>query len=137
MGRGLSAEPRGNRLGAMNRPTALVLHPHRSEYPRPITFDASAPLTVGERYQGPEGWEDWFWCETPGQEGGWVPAQVIEFIDSTTACAREAYTARELDVDPGDLVIVARTLNGWAWCEKPATGESGWVPAARLNAAGG
>ncbi|MCU0775706.1 MAG: SH3 domain-containing protein [Ideonella sp.] len=117
----------------MNARTALVLHAHRSEYPRPITFDAGAPLTVGQRYEGPEGWEDWWWCETPGQDGGWVPAQVIEVVDGAKARAREAYTARELDADPGETVLVTRTLNSWAWCEKPSTGESGWVPVACLQ----
>jgi hypothetical protein len=115
--------------------TAVVLHPHRSEYPHPITFSAGATLTVGRRYEGPEGWEDWYWCETPGQHGGWVPAPVIEWLDPPTARARESYTARELDVDPGETVVVSRTLNGWAWCEKPG-GTSGWVPQACLQPPG-
>ena len=117
----------------MNRRNARVLHPHRSEYPRPITFDAGAPLQVGERYEGPECWHDWFWCETPGQEGGWVPALVIEIVDGATARAREAYTARELNVDPGETVVATRMLNGWAWCERPGAGDSGWVPLTNLR----
>ncbi len=33
-----------------------VIQDHTSEYPEPITFEKGAPLTVGEKYEGPEGW---------------------------------------------------------------------------------
>lgn len=117
----------------------LVLQDHSSEYPEPITFRKGAPLSVGERYEGPEGWEDWFFCETPGQQGGWVPAQIIEYIGegegtTRTARAREDYTARELDVRAGDLLLGSRILNGWSWCETPNGAASGWVPLAKLGA---
>lgn len=110
----------------------VVTRAHTSEYPDPITFERGAPLTVGERYEGPEGWDDWYFCETPGQQGGWVPAQVIERIDDTTGRAREDYTARELDVVEGETLRSTRTLNGWAWCTRTTTSESGWVPLANL-----
>lgn len=58
----------------------LVIQDHTSEYPEPITFEKGAPLTVGEKYEGPEGWDNWFFCESPGRKGGWVPL----------ACLREA-----------------------------------------------
>lgn len=111
----------------------IVTRAHRSEYPRPITFEAGASLAVGERYEGDEGWEDWFFCVTPGQDGGWVPAQVLDFDGKTRARAREDYTARELDVDPGDPLESSRTLNGWAWCVRARDGASGWVPLANLE----
>lgn len=120
----------------MARRTFRVVREHASAYPRPITFDAGAPLAVGEAYTGPEGWDGWYFCLTPGQEGGWVPAQVIERLDGGHARAREAYTARELDVRPGDTVVSERSLNGWAWCEKVGTGESGWVPESHLERVG-
>lgn len=106
----------------------LVIAPHRTEYPQPITFDAGTRLTVGERSEGSQGWVDWFLCSTPGQMDGWVPLQVLEFIDEKTAVASESYTARELDVDVGDLLESLRMLNGWAWCMRARDGASGWVP---------
>lgn len=106
---------------------------HASEYPEPIHFAKGTALLVGERYAGPEGWDDWFFCAVPGQQGGWVPLQVIAFIDEKTAMAREDYTAIELDVRIGDALIGGRTLNGWAWCENPATAQSGWVPLSHLQ----
>lgn len=36
-----------------------VTAPHRSEYPQPIIFEAGTPLTVGERFEGTQGWADW------------------------------------------------------------------------------
>lgn len=111
----------------------VVTRAHTSEYPEPITFAKGAPLSVGEKYEGPEGWENWFFCHTPGQRGGWVPAQVIEIIDGKNARAREDYTARELNVREGEVLLGSRALNGWIWCENPANSESGWVPISCLQ----
>ena len=111
----------------------LVINDHTSKYPEPITLEKGAPLTVGEKYEGAEGWDNWFYCETPGQKGGWVPGQIIEIIHDRIARARENYTARELTVKEGDVLIALRNLNGWAWCENPSNLESGWVPQANLQ----
>ena len=111
----------------------LVLHDHTSEYPEPITVQKGAPLTVGELYEGPEGWDNWRFCESPGQKGGWVPVQILEMVSDTVARVREDYTARELNVRQGDLLHGARTLNGWVWCQKSGSSESGWVPLACLQ----
>lgn len=110
----------------------IVTTAHTSEFPNPITFTEGARLTVGDEYQGSEGWENWFFCTTPGQDGGWVPAQVIERLDGQQARAREAYTARELEVCVGERLIASRSLNGWFWCTREGTTESGWVPQANL-----
>jgi hypothetical protein len=115
--------------------TYRVIQEHTSEYPEPITFTKGAPLSVGQRYEGLEGWDDWFFCETPGQKGGWVPAQIIEIINGATGRARDDYTARELNAQLGDLLLGTRTLNGWVWCENPNSSESGWVPLANLKEA--
>ncbi len=48
----------------------IVTTHHSSEFPNPITFAEGAPLTVGEAYQGDEGWDNWFFCSTHGQEDG-------------------------------------------------------------------
>jgi hypothetical protein len=113
----------------------LVIQGHTSEYPEPITFAKGAPLAVGEKYEGPEGWDNWLFCVTPGQKGGWVPAQIIEIINDNTARAREDYTARELNAREGDVLLGTTTLNGWVWCKSTDTLESGWVPLANLQEA--
>lgn len=111
----------------------LVIQDHRSEYPRPITFTKDTLLTIGEKYEGPEDWKDWLLCSTPGQESGWVPAQILEIISGNMARAREDYTARELDVRKGDRLLGSRVLNGWVWCDAFADSESGWVPLDKLQ----
>lgn len=111
----------------------IVTTAHISEFPNPITFTEGAPLTVGEAYQGDEGWDNWFLCTTPGQQAGWVPGQVIERLDDRHARAREAYTARELDVRVGERLSASRSLNGWFWCAREDGVESGWVPRANLT----
>ena len=110
-----------------------VTRDHVSEYPRPITFEVGTLLVVHERYDGDEDWEDWYFCETEGQEGGWVPVQVLDFLDGKTACAKESYTARELDSRVGQVLQGSRVLNGWVWCERPDDGCSGWVPLSNLQ----
>ncbi|EBV7315873.1 ligand-binding protein SH3 [Salmonella enterica subsp. enterica serovar Ohio] len=113
----------------------IVTKPHRSEYPEPIQLKKGDALVIGERYEGSEGWEDWFFCTTPGQAGGWVPKQVIEKSTDGTGHALEDYSAQELDVDTNEILVGFRTLNGWAWCQRLASPEAGWVPLENLHAA--
>lgn len=111
----------------------IVVSSHESEFPKPITFRKGDPLLVGEEYQGTEGWDNWFLCTTPGQEPGWVPGQVIVWLENSQGRALDDYTARELNVLEGELVIGSRILNGWLWSEKSASTESGWVPLENLQ----
>ena len=48
----------------------IVTTAHRSEFPQPITLRRGQALVVGERYEGPEGWEDWFLCQAEGRNRG-------------------------------------------------------------------
>ncbi|MDR0279276.1 MAG: hypothetical protein LBJ37_15460 [Paucimonas sp.] len=108
-----------------------VIEAHRNEFPAPITFAKGASLTVGEIYQGDEGWDNWYFCEAAGQQGGWVPGEVICLQAPGQGVALEDYTARELDVEVGERVWGGRQLNGWVWCTRTVTG-SGWVPLRNL-----
>ena len=47
-------------------------------------------------------------------------------------CIRDSYTARELDTRINERLAASRHLNGWLWCLREASGESGWVPAQSL-----
>lgn len=106
----------------------IVIEQHQSEYPKPITFDKGAILCIGEKYVGDENWDDWHFCSTSGQEAGWVPGQLIERTNDTTGIAKEAYTAKELDVNPDEIIWGSRVLNGWIWCVRSSQAEEGWVP---------
>lgn len=117
----------------MNARKYLVTRPHHSEFPNPITFKKGAALVVGEEYKGEQAWDNWFLCSTPGQQPGWVPGQIIERLNGTTARALDDYTARELNVIVGDVVVGKRVLNGWLWCENMSDSASGWVPLENLE----
>ena len=110
-----------------------VTQDHISEYLDPITFSKGTSLSVGERYQGPENWKDWIFCNTSDQKGGWVPTQIIEMLTSQTGLALEDYTARELNVKKGDIVLGSQIMNGWVWCEDQNSVKSGWVPLENLH----
>lgn len=110
-----------------------VIKDHTSEFPDPITFSKGDELSVGERYDGPEDWTDWYWCHTVDGAMGWVPLQVLELIGANRAVAREDYTARELSVQAGETVIGTTRVNGWIWCEHADRHVSGWVPVSHLQ----
>jgi len=80
-----------------------------------------------------EGWDNWFLCSRPSQEPGWVPDLVIERLDGAAGRALDDYTARELVVREGDVLIGTRALNGWRRCEKSSGWASGWVPLENLK----
>ncbi len=115
------------------KPTGYrVVTAHRSEYPNPISFDAGTLLQLGERYDGPEDWQDWYFCRTDAHPGGWVPLSILELLGDGNARVLERYTARELDTRINERLVASRHLNGWLWCLREASGESGWVPAQSL-----
>ncbi|AIZ33180.1 SH3 domain-containing protein [Pseudomonas sp. K1(2024)] len=111
----------------------VVIERHRSEYPKPISFAQGVRLQIGQRYEGDKGWEDWYLCHCAGQEAGWVPAQVIERLGVGEGRSLEPYSAHELDVDPGQVMVGLRPLNGWLWCRRQRNGELGWLPMHKLR----
>ncbi len=111
----------------------LVIKAHRSEYPNPLNLKKSDRITVGDKYEGPEGWDGWYFCTIPGHTGGWVPQQIIRRLEGDTGLALEDFTSLELDVDAGDMLIGTRTLNGWVWCQHLTKGGEGWVPLENLQ----
>lgn len=117
----------------MSVKTYIVVSSHESEFPLPITFKKGDQLLVGEEYSGPERWDNWFLCTAPGQESGWVPGQIIERFENSRGRALDDYTAKELNVMKGELLIGSKILNGWLWCEKSVSTESGWVPLENLK----
>lgn len=111
----------------------IVVAPHRSEYPQPICFAKGSLIAIGEKYEGPEGWDNWYLCRTHDSQEGWVPGQIIEQLEPGVGKALEDYTALELGVDAGDVLMGSRTLNGWVWCHQSSDALNGWVPLKNLH----
>jgi hypothetical protein len=58
----------------------------------------------------------------------------LETVNEEEAIATAAYSAAELDVEPGDTVQVHAEGGGWLWCEDESS-NFGWVPAACVKQA--
>jgi hypothetical protein len=71
--------------------------------------------------------ENWYFCESTGEKGRWVPAQEIENVNAKNTHKIDSYTDRVLDVQKGDLLVGSRILNGWVRCRKTNIDGSGWV----------
>lgn len=109
-----------------------VIKKHINEFPEPITIFKGDKLMIGEKSDAHEAWNDWYFCETQSQLTGWVPKQVIKFLKDNEGEVLENYTAKEMDVDEGEILIGERELNGWIWCKKDSSGEEGWIPSENL-----
>ncbi|MCC8380091.1 SH3 domain-containing protein [Xenorhabdus sp. PB30.3] len=114
----------------------IVTKDHISEFPEPITFSKGTKLIIGEKYEGDEGWENWYFCSVSGQKSGFVPAQFIEWIDDENGIALKDYTAHELSVKEGETVSGTERLNSWLWSTRDLNGECGWVPLEHLKPKG-
>lgn len=70
--------------------------------------------------------------KSSGKEG-WVPKQIIQMgSDDKSGIVTEDYSARELNVKPGDKLESNRELNGWVWCVTEEN-QAGWVPLQNLE----
>ncbi len=106
---------------------------HRTNYPNPITLENGEIVTVIEECKDKEEWKNWLFCEKKGKHRrGWVPKQILE-IKKTKGTLKEDYSARELNVDYGEILEEIRELNNWVWCKRFREEEYGWVPLENLH----
>lgn len=107
----------------------LVTETHKYEKQNPIAFRTNEVVQVGETYEGNENWKDWVYCTKKNSQGeGWVPKQLLTYQNEEVAITNESYTAKELSVTKGELVIGYRQINGWIWCQQLVTKKEGWIP---------
>lgn len=108
----------------MNR-HAIVVRAHRSCYPDPVRFRKGERIAVGKRDRDFPGW---IRVTDPEGRSGWAPEALLDGIDGTEAVATGEYIATEMDVSPGQRLVVRRELAGWFWVSDEQ-GNEGWVPA--------
>jgi hypothetical protein len=96
----------------------------------PLVLRKGDRVRIGRPYEDDPEWPDWIWCEDTAGKGGWVPKQLIA-AENTRGSVRDAYEARQISVQEGEIVTVSSVLNGWAWARR-CTGESGWLPLRHL-----
>lgn len=112
----------------------IVIEAHQSNYPSPITLLKGSKVRIGEKYHGPEGWDNWIFCFSLDHAAeGWVPEQLLVFEDGDGyGIIMEDYTAKELDVEKDEVVEGIKELNGWIWIVRISDGEEGWLPKNKL-----
>ncbi len=93
-------------------------------YKNPLTLKTGERVRTGRE---DDQWKGWIWCSAKNNSG-WVPGQIIKFINETEGEITEDYDARELDVDAGEEILGTRELNGWVWGNKKNTDNFGWLP---------
>ncbi|WP_099221784.1 SH3 domain-containing protein [Listeria costaricensis] len=114
----------------MNR-QFIVKKAHKSNYPDPLFVNKNESIWIGREDTE---YPNWLFCKvkTTGKEG-WVPKQIIRAeAGSKSGTVTEDYSARELNVEPGDKLESNRELNEWAWCVTE-DGQAGWVPLEALE----
>lgn len=104
----------------------------KKSYPDPIIIHKGDEVTVDLSITDTD-WPDWIWCIAENGKDGWVPVQILGDTTHNSSSkyktvVLENYSANELTVEKGEILIGNRTLNGWVWCWKENDNTKGWVP---------
>ena len=103
-----------------------VARSYRTKYKDPIELKEGDIVKLGKEETKAE-WIGWIWAEKDSN-AGWIPKQIVETTDNKTGRILKNYSAKELDVDEGNIVISKYELNGWLWVTNELTNEEGWIP---------
>lgn len=110
----------------------IVVRGHKSDYPNPVSFEVGDRLLVGEQDTEYAGWVS---ITDPQGLVGWAPLDYIELADDgANGIALKSYSARELDVEPGERLTFRYEHRQWCWVEHKTRG-AGWVPRECLSKA--
>lgn len=101
---------------------------HTAPSSDPLEVVEGQNVTVGDESTE---WPGFVWCTNLEGKGGWVPEA---YLDQATGAGvmRCDYSAAELSVAPGDVLILHRLESGWYW-SSTSDGEVGWVPEEKVD----
>ena len=103
----------------------IVKENFRTEFHNPITLCQGEKVIVGDES---DEMPNWIFCKkTDNSNEGWVPKHIIK-TDNNYGIIVEDYSAKELDIDKGTIVMGIKELYGWLWLKNTVTNEIGWVP---------
>ena len=94
------------------------------QYPDPLRVRAGDPVSVGR--EDPE-FPGWKWCKGPDGREGWVPVELLS-NEGPDAVVLQDYSARELAVEPKELVVVKTLAITGCWCVTHEENEAGFLP---------
>ena len=101
---------------------------YASPYEEPRVF-AKGETVRWERRES--NWSGWLWCTSSSGTEAWVPEAWLEIRGDSGSLLHD-YTAKELSVRSGDVLVALLEESGWIWARK-TTGEEGWVPLDHLE----
>ena len=101
--------------------TAKVIKEHKSTYPNPIEFKLNDKVSIGE---DDVDYPAWVWIKTSDNNEGWAPKEFIDEINNLSKCD---YTAKELNINVDEIIIVINEISGWVYVLNSKE-ESGWIP---------
>lgn len=105
-----------------------VVEEHKSNNSNPIKIKRGETVKLGRESVEEDGWSNWIYCYSLDSNTlGWTPVQIIQ-IENEYGIVLNDYSAKELDVNKGDIVDSEFELNGWLWCGRLNDSESGWLP---------
>jgi uncharacterized protein YgiM (DUF1202 family) len=105
-----------------------VTFPYQVQYANPITIIKGERLNVGRADDQFPGWR---WCTARDGREGWVPTELLSH-EGTESTILQDYSARELEVHTGEVVVVEDDRHGWLLVRN-VNGEKGWIPANRVH----
>lgn len=86
-----------------------------------------------EEYIGNPIWKNWVYCISKDTlKEGWIPRAYLKDMGDESILL-EDYSSRELDVSTGDMVMVKKIVNNWAYCILEGNENEGWVPLENLQ----
>jgi uncharacterized protein YgiM (DUF1202 family) len=110
-----------------NQRVSIALQ-YNVEYPDPISVKAGERVDVGREDDDFPGWK---WCKASNGREGWVPVELL-LDEGGEAIVSQNYSARELEVRPGEEVVVEDARHKWLLVRN-ANGERGWIPASHTR----
>lgn len=111
-----------------------VIEEHKTNNRNPIKVEKGETVKLGRKSDEDDGWNNWIYCYSlQSNSEGWTPAQIIQGQNEYGIVLND-YSAKELEVNKGDIVDGELELNGWLWCSRLIDLEDGWLPTEKLMA---
>lgn len=104
----------------------ITIRPWESNAPYHLEVKAGDIVGILKQTDNPE-WKDWLWCEN-NMTSGFIPKDIIEEVSETTGKVIVDYTAKELSVGAGEIILGLKKHQGWVFGKNETSEEIGWLP---------
>ncbi len=104
----------------------ITIRPWQGNAPYYLEVKKDDIVTIKKPLDKPE-WKDWLWCENT-TNSGFIPENIIKIIDETTGKVLEDYSAKELNVGAGEIIVGFKRHHGWLYGKHEISLDEGWLP---------